>query len=191
MIPKHPIAGILAPVLTVAAIVVPPAEAGAQTSPPIQHTSVLGRDIAEALRSPFHASGSGGALTPLNSFESPFRNFADQEAPDSVAGLQGHHFLPVLAVTVASDFLMWRGVLCAGTSDQCDGRGAVMPLAGIAASILAPAGTAALAGGSFTGGVWGSAAGLGAGVLAALIVRTWFVFPIPHALMTMWLSSRE
>ena len=183
MITRPQPAHTLPPGFMLAACVAFPAAASAQTPPPTTGSVTLSAAMAEALQSPFHAARSGTALPLLHSPAFPLRNLGGQEAPDSAGGLRAHHFLPILAATVASDFLMLWGV--------AHGRGAVKPLVGIAASILAPAGAAALAGGSFNGGVGGSLAGLGAGLLAASITRAWFVIPIPHAIMTMWLASWE
>jgi len=76
----------------------------------------------------------------------------------------GRVFWPTLAVTAASQLLFIFGAICVDpdSGDCADGWGALWPVIGTAAVILAPPAAAKLAGGSFPWALVGSL--LGAGV---------------------------
>lgn len=192
MITKPRLAHTLLNGIGLAACTALPAGSTAQTAPPTMDARTLGSAISEALRSPFHAStavkglpvaGPGGISVP---------RAEERQSPDSARGPSFHRvFWPTLAATALTE-LLFLGSLINAVYCQGSRCGTTALAATSAAMVLGPPAAASLGGGSFAGGLLGSAAGLAlgwglfqSGTEMGLddFIGAWAI-PVAHALLT-------
>ncbi len=203
MITKSQPAHTLLPGFMLVACVALPGGAAAQTAPPTKGPGALSTAMAEALRSPFHASGGTQAFTILGPVGVPTPHVGYQSAPDSANRPSFHRvFWPTLGAVFLSEMaFVYTIFYCAsgGGGRGCtDAEWASRLLVGSATLVLAPPTAARIAGGSFSKGVLGSLAGtalglgffhLGMGFGLDDSVAYWAI-PTTHAVVTTVFSSR-
>ena len=205
MITKSQPAHTLLPGLMLAACVALPGGAAARTAPPTSGTGALSTAMAEALLSPFHASGGTQAFTILGPVGVPTPHVGYQSAPDAAKGPSFHRvFWPTLGAVFLSEMAFIYTILYCDPDSGRGGRGctdaewASSLLVGSATLVLGPPTAARIAGGSFARGVLGSLAGtalgygffrLGMGFGLDDSVAYWAI-PTSHAFLTAAFSSR-
>ena len=172
-----------------------PGGTAAQSATSTKGPGTLGAAMAEALRSPFHATGLAEAFEIHVPVAVSAPHTGDRPAPDSTARPSFHGvFWPTLAMTYLahySGFVLSLCVAygCIGTIS--DWAITLMP------PVFVPATVARIAGGAFAKSLLGSAVGTGLGVTVQWLmggkidsVAYWAVVPPVHAFLTAVLSGR-
>ena len=171
--------------------------AAAQSATPSKGSGTLGASMAEALRSPFHATTGAGSLAIFQPSGVPFHTPETGPVQDSARGPSFHRvFWPTLVAAPLSHLALWF-LAYAGCYGGGDAGCMAGLLAGGAIAVLVPATVSRIAGGSFAKGMLGSAVGLGlGGGLAWLAIASfgvgdevaYWAMPITQAFVTTALS---
>jgi len=196
MITKPKPAHALLPGFLLATCAALPGGSAAQSTTPAKGTGTLSTAMAEARRSPFHATNGYGGLAIFQPSGIPIPHAGDLQVRDSAGGPSFHRvFWPTLGasfLSLGAGLLLWYG---AAYSDG-DGEFTALLVMGAAIPVLVPATVARIAGGSFAKGVLGSALGAGLGFAAFLLGLeiglddsvAWWAIPPTHAFVTTALS---
>ena len=196
MITKPKPAHALLPGFVLAACAALPGGSAAQSATPAKGPGTLGAAMAEALRTPFHATNGAGGLAIFQPSGVPVPHAGDRQVRDSARGPSFHRvFWPTL---VAAPLSHWAGIFlsyvgCYGNTSDAQCRAGI--LAGGAIAVLLPATVSRIAGGSFAKGTLGSAVGGGLGfglwyLLEGSVdleddsVAYWLAVSITHAFFT-------
>ncbi len=197
MIRKPRPAYILLPGLMLAACAALPGEAAAQTTMSTRGPGTLSTAMAEALRSPFHASTVVERLVVVEPVAVSVPHPGDQQDAESSGRPSFHRvFLPTLGAVLLSEWVS-LGLLADCLFDSCsDAEGTAKVLTALPILVLSPPTAARIAGGSFTRGLLGSAAGFALGMGLSAIVDgfgvdgsiAFLALPATHSLVTTFLS---
>lgn len=199
MITKPKPAHALVPGFLLAACVGLPGLSAAQSATPAKGPDTLGAAMAEARRSPFHATNGSEGLAIVNPAGAPTTHAGDRPVPDSARGPSFHRvFWPTLGAVFLSE-VAFAGLILycdpdgGGSGDGCtEAQWKRRLVVGGAITVLLPSAAARVTGGSFAKGVLGSALGAGLGVAAFHLgleiglddsIAYW-ALPTSHAIVT-------
>ena len=161
--PKPRPAHTLLPGFMLACVAVPGGSA-AQSATPTKGPGTLGAAMAEARRSPFHATNGAEGLDIVQRPGVPFHTPETGPVRDSARGPSFHRvFWPTLVAAPLSHLALFTLSFAGCYGNSSDAQCRAGNLAGGAIAVLVPATVSRIAGGSFAKGTFGSAVGGGLG----------------------------